>query len=200
MVVVLLVVSIAALSLMDVFRGRAINTVEDFSTRYESLRSLIHEEHSDGEEEHSHGEVEELLAELESFAKKNSGYAGGRAWSIIGNIRSERKEWAESEAAWAAAAGKSAKNYLAPVAWFNAGVAAEQQEKFEQAIDYYTRCLSAPAGFSSAPRAQFSIGRLRETLGETDEAIDAYRAVITGWPQDQVWTNLAYSKIIALEL
>ena len=201
MVVALLVISIAALSLTDMLRGRAIDAVEEFSSRYESLRSSIHEEHADdGEEEHSHDDVEELLADLKPFAEKNSGYAGARAWTLIGSIHSERKEWAEAETAWVKAAEKSEKNYLGPASWFNAAVASEEQGKAEQAIDYYTRSLSSPAGFSSAPRAQFSIGRLHEFLNQKEEAIAAYNSVISGWPYDRVWTNLAYSKIIFLEV
>jgi len=57
--------------------------------------------------------------------------------------------------------------------------------------------------FSSAPRAQFSVGRLHETLNENEKAVEAYRAVISSWPydqiHDQIWTNLARSRIIALE-
>ena len=200
-IVLLLIVSIVTLSLMDVFRGKAIAAVEEFSGRYESLRSSIHEEaHSDDDDadEHAHPDLEELLVQLGSFAQKTPGYAGGKAWSIIGNIRSQRKEWAEAETAWASAAKKSGKTYLAPVAWFNAAVAAEQQGRTEEAIDYYTKTLSTPAGFPSAPRAQFAIGRLHETLGETDKAITAYRAVISGWTHDTTWINLAHSRIIDL--
>ena len=201
--VLLFVASVITLSLMDVFRGKANAAVEDLSVRYEALRPSIHEEPAfldDDAEEHSHPDVEELLADIESFAQKTSGYAGGKAWSIVGNIRTERKEWAEAETAWAKAAGKAAKTYLAPIAWFKAGVAAEQQEKTEQAIEYYAKSVAAPAGFPSAARAQFSIGRLHEALGETDKAIDAYRAVITGWPNDGVWTDFARTEIIKLEL
>ncbi|MDR1859238.1 MAG: soluble NSF attachment family protein [Treponema sp.] len=192
-VFLLLITSIATLSLMDMYRSKAIGAVEDFSSRYDSLRYSINEESSSTD-------VEQLIAELKPFAEKNSGYAGGKAWLIIGSIHSERSEWAEAEAAWIKAAEKSAKNHIAPTAWFNAGVAAEQQEKTEQAIDHYTRSLSSPAGFSSAPRAQFSIGRLRETMDDRENAITAYRAVISGWPFDRVWTNLAHSRIIALEI
>jgi len=192
-VVVLLVISIIALSLMDVFRKRAIAALEDLSSRYESLSSSLNEEDSSGD-------VARLLADLESFAQGNSGYAGGKAWDIIGSIHSERNEWAEAEAALVKAAETAAKTYLGPVSWFNAAVAAEQQGRAEQAIDYYGRCVSAPSGFPSAARAQFSIGRLHEALGETDEAIAAYRAVLSDWPNDGVWTDLARSKIIMLEL
>ena len=191
--VLLLIASIAAFSLMDFLHGRAISKVEDFGSRYESLRFLINEEYMEYD-------VSQLLEELESFAKKNSGYAGGKAWSLIAGIHADKKEWAQAETAWVEAAGKSAKNYLAPVAWFNAGIAAEEQGKAEEAIEYLSKSISAPAGFSSAPRAQFSIGRLRETLDDRDAAIAAYRAVISGWPYDNVWTSLAHSRIITLEM
>ena len=189
----ILVISIAAFSINDILKGKAVSAVEELNSRYESIRHSINEEYMESE-------AAALLAELETFAEKNSGYAGGKAWSIIGSIYSEKKDWSEAEAAWAEAAAKSEKSYLAPVAWFNAGIAAEEQGKIEEAIDYFSKSLSAPAGFSSAPRAQFSIGRLNETLDNREAAIAAYRAVIAGWPYDAVWTNLAHSKIIALEL
>lgn len=189
----LLVICIAALSLRDVLQRKAISEVEELNSRYEAIRHSITEEYMEIE-------AAELLADLETFAKKNSGFAGGKAWSIIGSIHSEKKDWAEAEAAWAQAAEKSEKSYLAPIAWFNAGIAAEEQGWLEEAIDYFSKSISAPAGFSSAPRAQFTIGRLNETLDNREAAIAAYRAVISGWPYDMVWTNLAHSRIIALEL
>ena len=192
-IALLLIISIAALALMDRSRNRAIGLVEDFHSRHEALRPIIHEDFASGD-------VAELIADIEPFARRTSGYAGAKAWSIIASIHSERNEWPEAETAWANAAAKSARFYLAPVAWFNAAVAAEEQGKTEQAIEYYTRSLSTQIGFPSAARAQFSIGRLRETLNERDEAMAAYRAVISGWPHDTVWLNLARSRIIALHL
>ena len=186
----LLIVFIAVLSLMDMLNGKAISVVEEFNSRYESLAPYI-------AEEYSALDVEELLADLETFAKKKSGYAGGRAWSIIGNIYGKQEDWAGAEAAWTAAAGAAGKTYLAPFAWFNAGTAAEEQGKTEQAIEYYTKSLSPD--FPAAPRAQFSIGRLRENQDNNAAAIEAYRAVISGWSRDLVWPSLARSRIIALE-
>ena len=192
-VLLILILCIGVFFVMDMTGKKAISVVEDFTSRYESLRSTINETYMETD-------VAQLLAELEPFAKKSSGYAGGKAWSIIGSIHSAKSSWAEAETAWASAAGKSAKSYLTPLAWFNAGVAAEEQGKTAEAIDYYTKSLAAPAGFSAAPRAQFAIGRLREALNENEEAITAYRAVISGWPYEQVWTSLAHSRIIALEM
>jgi tetratricopeptide (TPR) repeat protein len=184
---------IAAFSLIDVFRNRAIAAVEDFNDRYESILPSINEEYFSED-------VNALLEELKLFAKKNSGYPGGRAWLLIGGIYAAQEDWAEAEEAYAGAAASASKTYLAPIAWFNAAAAAEEQGKTPEAIGYYGNSLKTPAVFSAAPRAQFSVGRLHETLNEDKEAVEAYRAVITGWPYDQVWTNLARSRIIALEI
>jgi tetratricopeptide (TPR) repeat protein len=178
--------------LQDTFRKKANSAIEELGSRYAALRPSITEDDSSVD-------VENLISDLTSFAKKTSGYAGSKAWSLIGNIHSEKKEWAESETAWVAAANVAPKIYLTPLAWFNAGVSAEEQGKTAEAIDYYTKSIAAPSGFSSASRAQFAIGRLRESLGETAAAVDAYRAIISDWPYDQVWVNLAYNRIIMLE-
>ena len=191
-VLLLLILCIAAFSLLDVFRGKAVSAAEELSARYEALHDSINEDYSAVD-------VANLLDDLEKFAKKNSGYSGSRAWTLIAKIHSDRKEWPEAETSWIAAAEAAGKTYLAPVAWFNAAAAAEEQDKVEEAITYYSSSISSPSGFPSASRAQFAIGRLRESLNQNDEAITAYRAVITGWPHDTIWSNLAHSRIIALE-
>ena len=200
-VLLALLAFIAALSIMDILNGKAISVVEELNGRYETLHPSI-------TEEYSAVDVEALLADLEAFARKNSGaaaimkpgYAGGKAWSIIGSIHSDRKEWPEAETAWASAAKAAKKTYLAPLAFFNAGVAAEEQGKTEEAIEYYSSSLADAADFPGAARAQFAVGRLREALGDNAAAIEAYRAVISGWPYDMVWPSLAHSRIIALEV
>jgi tetratricopeptide (TPR) repeat protein len=192
-IVALLVILVAVFSLTDLFRKKAISRAEEFNRRYEELRFSINEESSAEN-------VKTLLEELTSFAEKSSGYAGGRAWSIIAAIYADKKEWAESEKAWTSAAKAAAKTYLAPAAYFNAGAAAEEQGKTGEAITLYTQSVSdSRVVFPGAARAQFSIGRLQESLNDTAAALDAYRAVISGWPADAVWTSLAHSRIIALE-
>jgi tetratricopeptide (TPR) repeat protein len=191
-VILLLLAGIATLSLMDFLRNSAISKVEDFTSRYERLRFSITADPPSSE-------VVTLLADIEAFARKNSGYAGGKAWSLIGIIRGEQKDWPQAEIAWAASAKAAKKTYLGPLALFNAGAAAEEQGKTKEAIEYYTSSLTSTVIFPAAPRAQFAIGRLRESLNENAEAIEAYNAVISGWPYDQTWVNLAHSRIIFLE-
>ena len=186
-----LIVFIAALSIADVLRDKANSAVEDFTSRYETLHPSI-------TEDSSAADVGKLLGELEAFARKNSGYAAGKAWSVAAAIHGDRKEWPAAEAAWASAAQAAKKTYLVPLAWFNAGAAAEEQGKTEEAVAYYSSSL-ADDDFPGAARAQFAIGRLQESLGDNAAALEAYRAVISGWPYDRVWPSLARSRIIALE-
>jgi tetratricopeptide (TPR) repeat protein len=172
-------------------RSKAISELEDFNRRYEILRFDINDPSKEGD-------VNELLKDLTAFAEKKSGYAGGRAWFFIGSIRADKKEWQEAENAYTGAAKTAAKTYLEPVAYFNAAAAAEEQGNIGGAIDLYTKCLSLSVLFPAAARAQFSIGRLKEAQNDNAAALEAYRAVISGWPSDTVWTNLANSRIIVL--
>ncbi|MDR2258834.1 MAG: tetratricopeptide repeat protein [Treponema sp.] len=187
-----LAVFIAAVSIMGAIRGKAISGVEEFARRYEVLRFDINEPSKEAE-------VTALLKELTGFAEKNSGYAGGRAWFIIGGIHADKKEWQEAENAYAAAAKAAAKTYLAAAAYFNAAAAAEERGNQAGAVDFYTQCVSLSALFPAAARAQFAIGRLKEAQNDKAAALEAYRGVIGGWPADAVWTNLAQSRIILLE-
>ncbi|MDR0877721.1 MAG: tetratricopeptide repeat protein, partial [Treponema sp.] len=135
---------------------------------------------------------------LETVSAKASGYSSGRAWSIIAGIYADKKDWAEAETAWTNAAVASAKTYLAPVSFFNAAAAAEEQGKTPEAIELYTKSLAQNTGFPAAARAQFSVGRLEESQNNPEAALTAYQAVVSGWPNDGVWTNLAHSRIIVL--
>jgi len=190
---VILIAAITALSLIDVFRNRAIAALEELNDRYETLVSSFNDEYYADD-------VNSLLDELTEFANKHFGYSGGRAWFLVGGIHAAKKDWGLAETAYVSAARTAGKSYLTPVAWFNAAAAAEEQGKTAEAIGYYGSSLTTTAVFSAAPRAQFSVGRLHETLNEDEKAIEAYRAVISNWSYDSVWAKLARSRIIALEI
>ena len=191
-IVLLFAGSVATFSLIDVFRKKAISEVEELGRRYEQTRYIYSE---DGVKPGT----DALLADLETFAKKNSGIAGGKAWSIIAAIYTDRKDWPQVESAWRNAAVAAAKTYLGPVSLFNAAVAAEEQGKNADAIELYTQSASHPMPFPEAPHAQFAIGRLKEALNDRQEAIEAYRVLLAKWPDVSLWARLARSRIIALE-
>jgi tetratricopeptide (TPR) repeat protein len=188
---VLLVVFIAALVIGDKLTVKAVSEVEKLNGRYEALRLDINDTSREAE-------VNALLEELNAFAAKNSGYAGIRSYIIIAGIQADMKKWAEAEQTWIKAGEKAARSYLAPVAYYNAAVAAEEQDKPSRAVELYTKSLELKEDFPGAARAQFAIGRIEESQNNREAAIEAYRAVINSWPGETIWTSLAHSKIIYL--
>lgn len=190
-VVLLFTGLIVFLSVNSHMQREAIAEVEELSRRFAEIGFL----------EDNYDELENLLVELNVFTARNrSGYAGGRAWTIIGRIYSDREEWPEAEYAWYRAAKTASRTYLAPVAYFNAAVAAEENGNLERAIELLEKSISHRFEFVAAPRAQFAIGRLNEQLENFPAAIDAYRQVIVRWPFMTTWANMAQSRIIAIEV
>ncbi|MDR1257479.1 MAG: tetratricopeptide repeat protein [Spirochaetaceae bacterium] len=140
-----------------------------------------------------------LLDDLTAFGKSAWGYPAARAWFMAADIYHERQDWENAREAWGMAAAKGAATHLAPVSLFNAAVAAEEAGDPDAALENYKRAFGY-ADFPEAARAQFAAGRIEEKKGNTEAAVAAYNAVIDKWPQDTDWTNLAHSRILALEL
>jgi tetratricopeptide (TPR) repeat protein len=189
--VVLVIGFIAGNAVRSALREKANSAVEDFSQRYEVLVIDINEPEKAED-------VQTLLDELAAFAEKTPGYAGARAYSLAASIHAEQKNWASAESAWRSSAKKAGNSYLAPASLFNAAVAAEEQGNLEAAVDLYAESAAHVAGFPAAARAQFAIGRLRETQGDTQAALEAYRLIPEKWANESTWINLAQSRIILL--
>jgi len=181
----------------DKILTNALSKVDGFSRRYDELKSIIGSD--DPENLLKQAEVFILLDELSAFEGKNSGFAAARAYSLSGSIFADQKNWAQAEDAWVKGAEAAAKSYLAPVSLFNAAVAAEEQGDTDSAIGLYARALGYGNSFPSAARAQFSIGRLEEARNNIDAALEAYRSLLSKWPDDQIWPNLAQSRILVIE-
>jgi tetratricopeptide (TPR) repeat protein len=180
------------LSISDSINKKATALVDELTDRYNELDLF-------NEEDYYTEDVENLLADLKIFTQKYSRFPGSKGWAIIAQIYSERKDWVSAQEAWLSAAKTGDKTYLGPVALFNAAAAAEEQGNLELAIELLEKCLAHKFEFPAAARAQFSIGRLYETLGNFSAASDAYRTVIQNWSQMPVWPNLAHSRIAVIE-
>jgi tetratricopeptide (TPR) repeat protein len=182
---------VAGYAIQSSLREKAVGAVEDFAQRYETLVIDINEPEKAED-------TQALLDELNVFAKKKSGYAGARAWSLAASIYAEQKNWALAESAWRNSAKKAGNSYLAPVSLFNAAVAAEEQGNLDQAIELYAESAAHVADFPAAARAQFAIGRLRESQGDAQAALEAYKLIPEKWSNESAWINLAQSRIIVL--
>jgi len=183
---------IVFLSLQDVFNKKAIAEAEELNVKFQELRYFANDENYTVE-------IQTLLSDIEAFAKNKSGYAAGKAWSIVAQIYSSRNEWQRAEETWLNAARAGDKTYLGPISLFNAAAAAEEQGKIERAIELLQKSIDHKFEFPAAPRAQFSIGRLYEQLGDYPAAIESYRTVLINWQNVSVWQYLARSRIIAIE-
>jgi len=194
----LLIGTVAYLFVGDLQNNKAIAEVEELNRKFTDLNFYI----SQGEYSE---EVDELLDDLKAFTDKVSIFTGSKtfarskAWSLAGRIYSSREDWPQAETAWINSAKAGEKTYLGPIALFEAAVAAEEQGNLEQAIDLLQQCVTHRFDFPSAPRAQFSIGRLYEQLGDDDMALEAYRTVLINWPDMPVFQHLARSQIVKIE-
>ena len=175
---------------------KALSQIDEFNRRYEGVR--FEPESDDPYIASKMAEIAYLLVDIEGFAGRNSGLASARAYNLIANIQWDQNNRDAAEKAWLDAAKAAGKNYLAPVSLYNAAVAAEERGDVDTAIAYYSRALEHGKIFPSAVRAQFSIGRLEESRNRKESALEAYRNVLSNWPNDPLWPNLAQSRILAL--
>ena len=189
-IIVVVVVFVAVSTVRDQLNSQALSSVDELNRRYEAIKSNIENESTEN--------INKLLADLLSFAKSNSGYAASRSYAIRAGIYEIQKNWAEAESNWINAAKAGGKTYLAPVAYYNAAVAAEENGNLSRAIELYNEALQHEKVFPAAPRALFSIARLQESQGDKSGALASYSSLVSKWPQDLVWVNLAHSRIISL--
>jgi tetratricopeptide (TPR) repeat protein len=195
-----IVLIIAGFIIVSVVREKsltnALSKVDALNRRYEDLRASIL-----GEEEMSVSQLSVLsvlMAEITEFESNNSGFAAARAYTISASINMDQKKWEAAELKWLKAAEAAPKSYLAPIAIYNAAVAAEEQENIETAIAHYSRAAGYGDSFPSAARAQFSVGRLEESRSNKDSAIAAYRNLLARWPNEPVWPSLAQNRLLIL--
>lgn len=197
-VIAAIIILVASITIRNQLQSKALSSVDDFENRYQVIRPIIMAEDAgaaDGNEE-----LWTLQDDLAVFQKKNSGYAAARAFALSAAIYQDRKNWQDAETAWINAAKSAEKTYFAPIAYFNAAVAAEEQGSSARALDLYNKSLEYGTSFPAAARAQFSIARIQETMGDKTAALVSYQILISKWPQDQIWANLAHSRILALTI
>jgi tetratricopeptide (TPR) repeat protein len=186
-----------AAGVLDADTKKKLTVLESLVERYEKVAYRIGIEIED---EVAGTDIETLLADLESFAESARGYAGSKAWSLVGMIYAEQKKWADAENAFSQSAEKGIKTHLYGPSLFNAGAAAEEGGHIEKAIEYYTRCAAVPGTIIGA-RARFSVGRLQEATGDREAALLTYRNVIAQYTDSSgdTWRDFAQSRLIALD-
>jgi len=194
--VVILIGFIIGTSVMGKIQAGALSKIDGFNTRYQDLKKYIGSTDSDAASKQA--DIDALLNDLGAFTAKSSGFAAARAYAISANILMDEKKWPDAEKAWSSSAKAASKSYLAPISTFNAAVAAEEQGNIDEAISLYNQSIAYVNSYTTAARAQFAIGRLEESRNNKDAALAAYKTIVSKWPSDAVWANLAQSRIVVL--
>lgn len=140
---------------------------------------------------------EKFLTDVKSFAESN-GKNGNtvRAYMMIAETYFKNADWQNSLDAWVKA-GDIAKSYLAGISYYNAAVCYEQLADVVNAEKYYLLALNNEA-FELKPHAMFSLARLYETQGKTEQAISEYKNIVNTY-SDSNWADLATSRLIVID-
>ena len=185
-VIVMVIATIARQSSMEKAYLRISELTEEWS-------ALSASEESDVEAE------SRVIASLQDVAASNRrNFAGARANLTLAEIYYSKEEWDAAKGFYEAAADASAKFYTTGYALYNAAVCAEELGLLEEATSLFERAELCP-NFPQKARCRFNIARIQERSAGADAAIDSYKAMVDLYPSSQ-WTDLARSRIIALEI
>ena len=140
---------------------------------------------------------EKFLSEVKSFADSN-GKNGNtvRAYMMVAETYFKKGDWQNSLDAWVKA-GDIAKSYLAGISYYNAAVCYEQLADVTNAEKYYSLALKNDS-FELKPPALFSLARLLETQGKTEQAVVEYKNILNTY-SDSEWADLANSRLILID-
>lgn len=137
----------------------------------------------------------ETLGKLESCVKK-SGITGRRASILKGEILFLMKDYVGAAESYKSAYKKGRKSYDGYLALFNAGIAYEEANKLEEALECY-RITGEAKDFEFSNHALFSCGRLLEGAGKSSEALIAYQK-LADRGLNNAWGKLAKSRLLSL--
>ncbi len=138
----------------------------------------------------------ETLENLKPYLSKK-GSAGTRANMLAADIAFVQNDYENAVKYYLAGFSSNKNAYTAPLCKFNAGVCYEELEDFASAAKCYESASSFD-DFLLKSHALFSLGRVKEVLGDADGAKEAYTKLTEGFKNDS-WSDLAQSRLIYLE-
>jgi len=188
-VVVALVAFIVGVNVKNSSKDKALQAIDEITFTL-----------TDGSSELEEGELNaRRIDALDNLAKyvNKGGIVGARANMLCAELTYQQKKYEDAASYWSAAASKSKKTYIAPLAYYNMGASYEQMNKLDEAAANY-KLAADNADFVLGTHAKFSYGRVLETQGKTAEAVAAYTELNDKSPDD-TWAKLAKTRIIALK-
>lgn len=143
---------------------------------------------------------EEIMVLVEKAKADYPGlYAEMRALNTESLILADEEKWSDAAAGFTAVADSFPESYLAPVALINASAMKEEEGDNAAASALLERVLAEYKDVSAdIPEVLFNLGRLSESMSETQKAMDYYDQISSDYSSSS-WTNLAKSRIIALK-
>ncbi len=143
--------------------------------------------------------VDELLTRAQAVAdKKGPAIVTVRAQMVIAEIQYLRKNFDAARTAWLAAAEADKTSYTYGLCYYQCGICSEELKDFDNAV-LYLQTAADTEGFANAPRALFNIGRIEETRGNNEKAVEAYKKLSSAYSSNQ-WASLAKSRLITLAI
>lgn len=140
---------------------------------------------------------ENTLDAVEPYSTKR-GIVGLRANMLKAEVLFRQKNFDAARNAYESAAKKAGKSYLASINYFNAGVASEELNDTNKALEYYTIAANDKE-FADPTRALFSIGRIKELTLDYLGAKEAYLEITAKNNLEDPWNSLAKVRLIAMQ-
>lgn len=139
--------------------------------------------------------------DLDTILNKNkNNYPALRAAYLYGQLEYREENYEEAIKHFTYVYENFSDLYLAPSAKMNAAVVYEKIDDLDSAIEELEGIYeSYKDTYQDAGRALFNVGRLYESKGSVNDAIDAYEQLITDSP-DSEWSKLANTRIISIEI
>ena len=138
----------------------------------------------------------ECVEKLAPYTKKG-GIAGVRANMLSAELTYLLKDYETAVGYYDAAIAKGKKSYTAPVCMYNKAACYEELGKLSEAAEAY-KAAAEFEEFGMASHAYFSLGRVRETMGDYAGAVEAYQTLKDKFSDDD-WCHLATTRIIDLQ-
>lgn len=149
--------------------------------------------------------TEDELKERKENAKEKlapyltkGGIVGARANLLAADLAFSEKDFEKAKNHWEKSASSAKGSYLSPLSFFNLGVCYEELNDLEKAVSSYAKAANNEDFFLTT-HAKFSEGRVYESLNDLENAKKAYQKLVDSAANDS-WTNLAKTRLIALEL
>ena len=138
----------------------------------------------------------ECVEKLAPYTKKG-GIAGVRANMLSAELTYLLKDYETAVGYYDAAIAKGKKSYTAPVCMYNKAACYEELGKLSEAAEAY-KAAAEFEEFGMASHAYFSLGRVREAMGDYAGAVEAYNT-LNDKASDDDWSHLAKTRIIELQ-